>query len=98
MQITCLRKSGRKWDQFCRMLPQTVIGGRRAPRPVGKRVPRLIRENSEPWRIRTLLEITLGEEAFWSPFQGVASEYQEGFGMCAVPCVQGYSLQRGVGD
>lgn len=28
MQFTRLRKSGRKWGLFCRMLPQTVVGGR----------------------------------------------------------------------
>lgn len=35
---------------------------------------------------------------FWSPFQGVASEYQKGLGMCVVPCVQGCSPQHGVED
>lgn len=60
MQFTCLRKSGRKWDRFCQALPQTAIGGvlRRPRRLVGTRAPRLIRENSEPRRIRKLLEIT----------------------------------------
>lgn len=101
MQFTRLRKSGRKWGPFCRMLPQTVVEGRpeaakKAGREKGSSLDKGelgAQENKEVARDHA------GRRSdFWSPFQGVASEYQKGLGMCVVPCVQGCSPQHGVED